>query len=295
MNLGDLLLMSAGMTRRDVAVALAESDVPVFPCLPGGKRPLTPSGFHDATTRTWVVDGWWRRYPDANIGVPTGQQSGFDVVDVDVRGGESGFPVFQRALSAHLAYGEIARVRTPSDGMHVYYPAGNSPQSCWQAATAHIDFRGDGGYVILPPSAIQTDRGPVMYRLTSLSSAPRGPIDAIALRAFVDPRPAPPSHAGSTGRTDPTVLAAWVARLQEGERNRGLFWAACRLYESGMPHREAIATLTAAALQTGLDEREITATLRSAWRHTGPEEYAPKLTGVATPSPRTRRQGPCLP
>ena len=296
MNFGDVLLLSAGMSRRAVAVALAASDIPVFPCVPGGKRPLTSSGFHEATTRAWVVEDWWRRWPDANIGMPTGPRSGLDVVDVDVRGNQSGFAVFQRALSANLASGEIARVRTPSDGMHVYYPAGGSSQRCWQAAKAHIDFRGDGGYVIVPPSVIQTDSGPVAYRLTSFSARSE-PIDAVALRAFVDPRPAPSHYTGSTGRANPTVLAGWVARLQEGERNRGLFWAACRLYESGMPPRDAIATLTPAAQQTGLSDDEISATLRSAWRHTGPEEYAPKFTRFASPSARVRRQGsgPCLP
>ena len=105
------------------------------------------------------------------------------------------------------------------------------------------------------------------YRLSSLSARSE-PIDAVALRAFVDPRPAPSRYTGSTGRANPTVLAGWVARLQEGERNRGLFWAACRLYESGMPPREAIAALAPAAQQTGLGDDEIRATLRSAWRHT---------------------------
>ncbi|WP_137843364.1 bifunctional DNA primase/polymerase [Microbacterium sp. 2FI] len=295
MNFGDLLLISAGMSRGDFAVTLAREDIPVFPCIPGGKRPLTPAGFRDASTLGHLVNAWWRRWPDANIGMPTGPRSGFDVVDVDVRGDESGFAGFLRALSAHLADGEIARVHTPSDGMHVYYPA-TSAQRCWQAARAHIDFRGDGGYVIVPPSVIQTERGPVAYRLTSLGKNPE-PIEAVALRAFVDPRPVPTSYTGSTGRTNPTVLASWVARLQEGERNRGLFWAACRLYESGMPPREAVSALLPAAKQAGLGEPEIIATLHSAWRHTGPEEYGPRFTRFASPAARIRRpgSGPSLP
>ncbi len=295
MIIGELLQMAGGMSRREAAITLARADIPVFPCVPGGKRPLTSSGFRDATTRDYLVYQWWKRWPDANIGMPTGPTSGFDVVDIDVRGDESGFAAFQQALSAHLADGEIARIQTPSDGMHVYYWT-DIPQRCWQAASAHIDFRGHGGYVIVPPSAINTDRGPVAYRVTSLGKRAER-LDAVALRAFVDPRPVPMSHTRSTGRTSTAALARWVSRLQEGERNRGLFWAACRLFESGTSPRDAMATLVPAAQRAGLETIEILATIRSAWRNTSAEPNGPKFTAFASPAARDRRpgSGPCLP
>ncbi|WP_404434230.1 bifunctional DNA primase/polymerase [Microbacterium lacus] len=294
MIIGELLQMAGGMSRREAAITLARADIPVFPCIPGGKRPLTPSGFRDATTRDYLVYRWWKRWPDANIGMPTGPKSGFDVVDVDVRGDESGFAVFQQALSAHLADGEIARIQTPSDGMHVYYWT-DVAQRCWQAAGAHIDFRGDGGYVVVPPSVLNTERGPIAYRVTSLGKRAER-LDAVALRAFVDPRPVPMSHTRSTGRTSTAALARWVSRLQEGERNRGLFWAACRLFETGTSPRDAMATLVPAAQHAGLETPEILGTIRSAWRNSSAEPYGPKFTAFANPAARDRRpgSGPCL-
>ena len=65
-------------------------------------------------------------------------------------------------------------------------------------------------------------------------------------------------------------LAAWVAARGEGERNRGLFWAACRLAENGLPPSDAFDVLTAAAGHAGLAEREIVATVRSAYRTVHP-------------------------
>ena len=61
-------------------------------------------------------------------------------------------------------------------------------------------------------------------------------------------------------------LAAWVADRAEGERNRGVFWAACRLAENGLAPSEALDVLAAAGGQAGLSEREVTRTVRSAYR-----------------------------
>src|SRR5689334_23308133 len=84
------------------ATHYAALGIPVFPCVPGAKHPLTRNGFHDATTSGPVVRDWWRRHPRANIGVPTGLASGIAVVDVDVHAGASGFPAFENARDAGL-------------------------------------------------------------------------------------------------------------------------------------------------------------------------------------------------
>src|SRR5690625_4719202 len=86
-------------------------------------------------------------------------------------------------------------------------------------------------------------------------------------RDFFDPRPAPrrPTSQGVAREADVSRLAAWVAARGEGERNRGLFWAACRLAENGIPASDALDALSAAASEAGLGEREIATTVRSAY------------------------------
>ena len=53
----------AGLGLPRAAGVLAASGLPVFPCVPGGKRPLTLHGFHEATTDLSQVAVWWRRWP----------------------------------------------------------------------------------------------------------------------------------------------------------------------------------------------------------------------------------------
>ena len=55
--------------------------VPVFPL--SGKVPLVSGGFQAATQDEEEIQTWWSRWADAGIGVPTGEISGFDVLDVD--------------------------------------------------------------------------------------------------------------------------------------------------------------------------------------------------------------------
>ena len=62
------------------ALTYAARGYPVFPCKAGGKAPITPNGYKDATTDPDEIKDWWRRYPSANIGIPT---AGLLAVDID--------------------------------------------------------------------------------------------------------------------------------------------------------------------------------------------------------------------
>lgn len=257
----------------------AAAGVPVFPCVPGGKRPLTERGFHDATTDTEQVTAWWRQHPAANLGVPTGAASGVVVVDVDVHGPVNGFAAFERAHDAALVDGWQLLVSTPSGGMHAYYPTmPGGGQRSWQAARAGIDFRGDGGYIVVPPSTINGgERGRASYRVRRISAGHAAGLDAVRLRDFLDPRPtSAPRPSGQVRDINAERLAAWVAGRAEGERNRGLFWAACRLAENGTPSDDTYATLAPAAEHAGLTLREVSATIRSAYRTT---RHSSRTTG----------------
>lgn len=254
------------------ARSLASAGIPVFPCLPGGKRPLTRRGFIDASSDAAQVAAWWARTPNANIGIPTGVASGVVVVDVDVHGPTDGRVAWERAADAGLVSGAGLLVRTPTGGTHAYFPATpGRKQRSWQAAAAGVDFRGDGGYIIAPPSQRIIDGSVKRYRIADIAAHSVGPVDAGRLRDFLDPRPVAPARpGGGTMAVDAERLAAWVSGRGEGERNRSLFWAACRLAENGTSPGEALDALSAAAHSAGLSDREITTTVRSAYRATQP-------------------------
>lgn len=296
MHTGELFATTLGASPAVAALRFAEAGVPVFPCVPNEKRPLTPQGFKNATADPVMVERWWRRWPDANIGLPTGAASGFDVVDVDIHTGGDGFRSLKLAEDARLLTGWAAKVRTPSGGLHLYFPASETAQRSWQAPGAHVDFRGAGGYIIAPPSKVLRPGGELSgYKLEAAREG-AGPVDAAALRQLIAsrrPTPAYPSSSSNGRRVDAGRLADWLARREEGERHGSLFWAACRLVEHGTDYADLLAALGPAASHIGLEETETTRTIRNAFKHASPNPELASSTGVERrgplPAPAVRR------
>lgn len=289
--------MPRAATPARAALELAAAGVPVFP-VSDTKQPLTRHGFHDASTDPRQVTAWWASDPNAGLAIPTGKASGVVVVDVDVHG-TNGYDALDQATRRRLLDGWELAVETPSGGRHLYFPADpHLPQPCWQVARAGIDFRGDGGYVVVPPSAREINGVSESYTVTDLARGRAMPVDAERLREFLDPRPKPaarPVTSFDGGEVD--RLASWVSRLQEGERNHGLFWAACTMAEHGVATGEALDALTTAGASAGLSEREVLTTVRSAFRtvHGSPSTVARASASQArSPSPPVVRPAQVL-
>ncbi|AMS06859.1 DNA primase [Acidipropionibacterium acidipropionici] len=287
-----LMRMPPGASTGEAAMAMASAGIPVFPVAVNGKQPLTRHGFHDATTSHAQIRHWWASTPGANVGMPTGARSGVVVVDVDVHGPANGYVALDRSDRAGLLTGWEALIQTPSDGLHAYYPATpGTEQRSWQAARAGIDFRGDGGYIIAPPSSRVIDGQRCVYRLEQVTRDQPQLLDARRLRRFLDPPP-PRTHGPRSQSMDHGVdverLAAWVGRLQEGERNHGLFWAACTMAEHHVPPGQTLDVLTTAGGQAGLSVREVTVTVRSAYRTvtTAPTSLSAAPAALEHPPPR---------
>jgi hypothetical protein len=236
----------------EAALRYAAARWPVFPCKPGAKEPATSHGCKDAITDPEQIRRWWARCPECNVAVATGAP-GPDVLDVDVHPGGSGFEAFNRLKRAGLLTGAGSVIRTPSGGLHVYFDG--TDQANGRLPRHHLDFRGRGGYVLVPPSLV----GGRPYELID-KRATSGRLDWRAARGVLDPpRPAGPRQTGG----DIGHLAAWVAGLAEGNRNDGLFWAACRAVEAGAAD---LGVLAEAAVRAGLSEREAWQTITSAER-----------------------------
>lgn len=140
---------------------------PVFPLVARGKRPLTTNGFYDATRDTEVIAAWWARWPEANIGTPTGADGcGYDVIDIDGRLGIASLADLKHAdcppdCSAEAfcpALGELPpvlfRALTPGgkDGPGFHYFIAPTGDGNGTNIAPGIDYRGAGGYVVAPPS-----------------------------------------------------------------------------------------------------------------------------------------------
>ncbi|MCD9109930.1 bifunctional DNA primase/polymerase [Bradyrhizobium japonicum] len=125
-----------------LALSLAAAGTPVFPCRPENKRPFTSNGFKSASVFPHVLDRWWRDWPDALVGMPTGERTGVWVLDMDSHKG---------AAESDLPYSlpPTRMVRTRSGGKHFYFRhagLGCSPGRL----PAGWDVRSTGGYVLVP-------------------------------------------------------------------------------------------------------------------------------------------------
>ena len=135
----------------EAALVYAQAGMPVVPCWPGSKIPATEHGFLDATTDIDQVAAWWAAHPRANIGLATGIVA--DVLDIDAHATGTGFPAVQRLHQMGLIGGWSHAVRSPSGGLHLYYPCDpKRPNQTWSRGRAHIDVRGCGGYIVTVPS-----------------------------------------------------------------------------------------------------------------------------------------------
>ena len=101
----------------NAALALARAGLAVFPCWPRGKTPLTTNGHLDATCDEAAICAWWRRWPNANIGVATGAPSSLTVVDVD---GDEGERLFAR-LEERFGTLPPTAESTTGKGRHLWY------------------------------------------------------------------------------------------------------------------------------------------------------------------------------
>lgn len=239
------------------ALAYARRGWLVFPCRPGGKQPATRHGFRDASGDRTQIESWWEERPAANLGVVTGAP-GPDVLDVDQHGAAgNGFGALRRLQVAGLADSAGSVVATPGGGLHLYFDG--SEQACGRLSRCHLDFRSKGGYVLAPPSIIGDRR----YRVIS-QSARAGRLSWAAVTELLEPGASRPIRPRLGATADGVALVAWVERLQTGNRNSGLFWAACRAAEAGQ--LGLLEELGAAAAKTGLPDREIARTIASALR-----------------------------
>lgn len=186
------------MTPLEGALALAEEGLPVFPCR-RDKKPITERGCKDATTNLDIIAGWWMRFPDALVGVPTGSPSRLLVLDVDPDGHAWYARNFER-----LNAGRIHRTQR---GWHLLYrmPDVPIPNSVGRLARG-IDVRGEGGYVIWWPAHGFEAVGD----LYDIGPVPDGLLKALKQRHT--PRP-------DDGRSTHDWLAIVRAGAPEGCRN----------------------------------------------------------------------------
>lgn len=122
----------------------------VFPANPENKTPLIKDWKNIASNKETVINRLFAPFPNAMVAVPTGPVNGITVIDFDIRDSYNGVSNF---IQEGYMIPKTAGAKTPSGGFHLYFDSGDQsiPNSVSKLAIG-VDVRGDGGYVIAPPS-----------------------------------------------------------------------------------------------------------------------------------------------
>ena len=241
-------------------------------CGSPGKHPRLRHGVLDASTDPRVIRWWWRRWPDANVGVATGSR--LDVCDVDT---SDGLHAVQDLLGERPA-GPIVRTGL---GWHLWFASGGLPSRV--GVVPGVDWRGRGGSAVAPPSRHASGTRYAFHRPWTGQPLPDCPAPLRRLLAprFSEARAAPIGDLSKyakkalDGEVEKVLAAPRPVirngrRVASGGRNTALHLAAFRLGQlaaAGDVDQAAVwSRLTDAGLTAGLPRAEVRRTIASGWR-----------------------------
>jgi hypothetical protein len=130
--------------RHAEALRLAAEGIPVFPCVAGGKDPVTVHGFQDRSADPDVINAWWSR-ADYNLGIVP-HDMGLAVVDLDLYKRDGVSKALLDMLPATRTH------RTPSGGEHRLYLSVEGYSN--RGLGVNADVRSAAGYILWPPSVV---------------------------------------------------------------------------------------------------------------------------------------------
>ena len=233
----------------------------VFPC--GlDKKPLTSHGFKDATTEPDIIKKWWNEHKNASIGAPTGD--GFFVLDIDLPDGQAALDTLEKENSP-LPF--TLEQRTGSGGRHLFFSVDTDIRNSSGKLGVNIDIRGDGGYIILPPSSHESGNNYAWMNKNPIANAPEWLIHKLTVQ---QPKERERIITGVLGQYGQKALAAELAELTgtgKGSRNHRLNQAAFSLGQlvagGELDQGQVKAALLSAAASIGLPTKEAELTIHS--------------------------------
>jgi hypothetical protein len=219
------------------ALTYAEAGLPVLPLR--GKVPRIEGGLTRASTDAETVTRWWKRWPDANIGIRTGTDSGLLVLDVDFQHG--GGATLKELEDRHGKLPETAQALTGGGGRHyLFRHPGREVRNSAGRLGRGLDVRGDGGYIVAPPSSHESGRDYRWMRTIErgLADPPAWLLDDLEQRR----------NGARLGELIP-----------EGRRREAMLTVAGKLKRSGLSGEEILPTLRELnkRCQPPLEEREL--------------------------------------
>jgi hypothetical protein len=222
---------------RSAAFALLARGWSVIPVEARGKRPIVPWLEYQSRLATEKeIDAWFAGPRKPSLGVVTGTLSNLVVLDVDAQHGGS-----HSLAMLELEHGNLpdtVEAKTGGGGRHLYFVHPGGVVHNRVGIAPGIDFRGDGGCVVAPPSVHPSGR---RYQWVPRRSPQEMELAALPpwLLRFVRPSGARAGH----------PLAHWRQLVHEGvdegSRNSTLASLAGHLLRQGVDPQVALELLLA--------------------------------------------------
>ncbi len=265
--------MSEYPSMYDAAIEYAKKGFAVFPLKYRDKVPLTRNGCKDATTDAAQIKAWWQKYPNANIGLATGSvsQNVFVIdLDIDEDRGIDGYHSLEDWQREHGDFPETWTAITGRGGYHLYY-RGNGKIKNRAGIIDGVDIRGNGGYVVAPPSVhkngnrYEWEYSPDEFEIAKADNN---------VEYFLNHD----DQKQSTAFTMPNIVAA-------GQRNQMLFRFACMMQAKGASDQSVFAATMAeneSSCSPPLTEQEVRIIVSSATKYDKGKPIHIDSEGVAT-------------
>jgi len=123
-------------------------------CSSPGKHPRIHKWPSKGSRDEKRIHGWWKTWPDANVGIVTGAESGLVVLDIDPR--HDGQNSLRELVNSHGPLPQTPTVNTGGGGLHYYFRHPGGHVTGTVGLRPGLDIRADGNCVIAPPSRHQT-------------------------------------------------------------------------------------------------------------------------------------------
>lgn len=233
-------------------------------CTSVGKHPRTRNGSKDASRDRATIRAWWKKWPDANVGIATGPESGLLVLDVDGKAGEESLIELERR---GFILPDTYSVRTGSGGHHHYFawPKGADVRNSARRIAPGLDIRGTGGLVAAEPSLHKSGRH---YEVNESATDP-APCPAWLLSHIRE------AQAPATRQSEPAARAVESAPISKGSRRPTLFKLAGKMHKEGVSLEAITETLLALnrTFDPPLDEAAVRKTAQGIKRYPAGEAH----------------------